>query len=193
MKRICVFCGSSSGDQSLYRETAFRLGEAIGERGFSLVYGGANVGLMGAVAEGTLSKGGQVIGVLPNFLQKKEIAHTSLTELLLVESMHERKSKMNELSDGVIALPGGFGTMEELFEVLTWSQLGLLEKPIALLNLNGFYEPLLLLLDQMVKSGFLKQENKEMLLVANSISHVLDQMLAYSPKHVTKWIEPTQI
>ncbi len=131
MKRVTVFCGSSYGTDNLYKDQAFLLGQTLANQEIGLVYGGAKVGLMGAVADGVLSKGGEAIGVLPYFLQKKEVAHEQLTELILVETMHERKAKMNELSDGVIALPGGFGTLEELFEMLTWAQLGLHKKPIA--------------------------------------------------------------
>src|SRR4030095_3484794 len=139
MKRITVFCGSSLGNGTNFRTQATLLGQVLAKRNIELVYGGANVGLMGAVADGVLSEGGKVIGVLPNFLKSKEIAHEQLTELILVDSMHERKTKMNELCDGVIALPGGFGTLEEFFEMLTWAQLGLHKKPIAILNIDGFY------------------------------------------------------
>jgi uncharacterized protein (TIGR00730 family) len=142
MKRITVFCGSSFGSEKEYQEQAFMLGKTLAERNIGLVYVGANVGLMGAVANGTIENKGKVIGVLPRFLQKKEIAHQGLTELILVETMHERKTKMNELTDGVITLPGGCGTLEEFFEMLTWTQPGLHEKPIAILNTNGFYDEL---------------------------------------------------
>src|SRR5687768_1380717 len=137
MKSVAIFCGSSSGSDSIYYSQAAMLGKILAHRKIQIVYGGAKVGLMGAVADGALKEGGKVIGVLPNFLKSKEIAHTGLTDLILVESMHERKLKMHELSDGIIALPGGFGTLEELFEMLTWSQLGLHKKPIGLLNING--------------------------------------------------------
>ena len=143
MKRISVFCGSSFGTDKVFEEHAYLLGKTLAAKNIGVVYGGANVGLMGAVANGALQNGGEVIGVLPHFLQTKEIAHTSLTELILVETMHERKTKMDGLCDGVIALPGGFGTLEEFFEMLTWAQLGLHKKPIAILNVNGFYNALL--------------------------------------------------
>jgi len=141
MKNLTVFCGSSLGTDEIYERQAFKLGRTLAERSIGLVYGGADVGLMGAVANGCLSKGGRVTGVLPRFIKDKGIAHKNLTEMILVETMHERKTKMDELSDGVIALPGGFGTLEEFFEVLTWGQLGLHKKPVGILNINGFYDP----------------------------------------------------
>jgi uncharacterized protein (TIGR00730 family) len=152
------------------------------------VYGGANVGLMGAVADGVMSAGGKAIGVLPIFLQSKELAHTSLTELILVDTMHERKTKMNDLCDGVLALPGGFGTLEELFEMLTWAQLGLHKKPIGILNTNGFYDALLVLIQTMVDKGFLKKSNQQMVLVSDDINELLDKMKKYQAPVVTKWI-----
>jgi len=188
MKRITVFCGSSIGTDEMYKTQATLLGESLAIRNIELVYGGAKVGLMGAVANGVLSKGGKVIGVLPNFLRSKEVAHEHLTELILVDTMHERKMKMNELCDGVIALPGGFGTMEELFEMLTWAQLGLHKKPIALLNTGGFYNALNKLIQTMVENGFLKQVNKEMLLVSDTIDDLLEQMKNYHAPEVGKWI-----
>jgi uncharacterized protein (TIGR00730 family) len=188
MKKISVFCGSSFGTDSIYETKAIELGKALAKRGIQLVYGGANVGLMGAVADGALSEGGKVIGVLPHFLQTKEIAHEGLTELILVESMHERKTKMNEISDGIIALPGGFGTMEELFEMLTWAQLGLHKKPVAILNVDGFYDFLNSFIDVMVGKGFLKSANKEMLLVSDNIDDLLNQMNEYKAPEVGKWI-----
>ena len=188
MKRVTVFCGSSLGSESIYQETAKQLGQALAKREIGLVYGGAKVGLMGAVADGILSAGGSVIGVLPRFLQEKELAHEGLTELILVESMHERKSKMNELSDGVIALPGGYGTLEELFEMLTWAQLGLHKKPVALLNIDGFYDPMKALLQGMVDKQFLKQINQEMLLIHDNLELLLDSMHAYQAPAVGKWI-----
>jgi uncharacterized protein (TIGR00730 family) len=190
MKRISVFCGSSFGTTSVYKDIAFELGRTLAQQGIGLVYGGANVGLMGAVADGALAENGEVIGVLPHFLQQKELAHTQLTELHLVATMHERKLKMNELCDGVIALPGGLGTLEELFEMLTWGQLGLHSKPVALLNIEGFYDTLLAFLHEMVQKGFLRQENLSMLLVGTSASDTLQQMRSYQPRVVAKWISP---
>lgn len=193
MKRITVFCASSFGTEKIYEEQAIALGITLAEQNIELVYGGANVGLMGAVADGALNAGGKVIGVLPNFLRSKEIAHLGLTELILVESMHERKTKMNDLCDGVIALPGGFGTLEELFEMLTWAQLGLHKKPIAILNVNGFYDSLIALLQTMTEKGLLKEVNREMLLVSDNIDDLLDQMKNYVAPTVGKWIDKKKL
>jgi len=188
MKRVTVFCGSSSGTDEIYKSQATLLGQTLAKQNIELVYGGANVGLMGSVADGVLSNGGKVIGVLPNFLKSKEIAHQHLTELILVETMHERKTKMNELCDGVIALPGGFGTLEEFFEMLTWAQLGLHKKPIAILNIGGFYDSLTILVQTMVDKGFLKEVNQQMLLVSDSIDELLEKMENYVAPTVGKWI-----
>lgn len=188
MKRITVFCGSSAGSDGTLMEQAALLGQTLAKQKIELVYGGSNVGLMTAVADGALGAGGIVIGVLPDFLRAKEVAHLGLTELLIVESMHERKMKMNELCDGVIALPGGFGTLEELFEMLTWAQLGLHKKPIAILNTNGFYDALIMLLNNMVDNGFLKSVNKEMLLVSSDIEDLLHKMKNYVAPTIEKWI-----
>jgi len=193
MKRITVFCASSFGTEKIYEEQAIALGITLAEQNIELVYGGANVGLMGAVADGALHAGGKVIGVLPNFLRSKEIAHLGLTELILVESMHERKTKMNDLCDGVIALPGGFGTLEELFEMLTWAQLGLHKKPIAILNVNGFYDSLIALLQTMTEKGLLKEVNREMLLVSDNIDDLLDKMKNYVAPTVGKWIDKKKL
>ncbi|TRW25719.1 TIGR00730 family Rossman fold protein [Flavobacterium zepuense] len=188
MKRIAVFCGSSFGTDKLFEEQAYLLGKTLAKRNMGIVYGGANVGLMGALADGALQNGGEVIGVLPHFLRDKEIAHQGLNELILVESMHERKTKMNDLCDGVIALPGGFGTFEEFFEMLTWGQLGLHKKPMALLNIDGFYDALLQMADIMVSKGFLKEINRQMLLSGNTIDDVLQKMDNYQAPETGKWI-----
>jgi uncharacterized protein (TIGR00730 family) len=188
MKQITVFCGSNFGTDEIYEKQAFRLGEILAERKIGLVYGGANVGLMNAVADGSLSKGGKVTGVLPVFIKDKGIAHKNLTELILVNTMHERKTKMNELSDGVIALPGGFGTLEEFFETLTWGQLGLHRKPAGLLNINGFYDSLKILAQTMVEKGFLKEANRKMLLISDDIDKLIDQMESYIAPTIDKWI-----
>ena len=193
MKRITVFCGSSFGTESIYTEQATLLGETFAKENIDLVCGGANVGLMGAVADGVLNNGGKAIGVLPNFLRSREIAHLGLTELILVESMHERKTKMNDLCDGVIALPGGFGTLEELFEMLTWAQLGLHKKPIAILNINGFYDSLIELTKTMVEKGLLKEANQKMLLISDNIDDLLLQMRNYIPPTVGKWIDKEKL
>lgn len=188
MKSITVFCASSPGYEAIYHSTAFALGQLLADKGIQVIYGGAKVGLMGAVANGALQANGKVTGVLPHFLRTKEIEHEGLTELVLVESMHERKTKMNELCEGVIALPGGFGTLEELFEMLTWGQLGLHRKPIGLLNVNGFYDSLLALLEHMTESGLLKEINRRMLLVSDNAEDLLVQMENYEAPDVGKWL-----
>jgi len=188
MKRVTVFCGSSFGTDEIFKAQAILLGNKLAEENIGLVYGGANVGLMGAVADGVLEKGGEVFGVLPNFLRSKEIAHDHLTELFLVETMHERKTKMNELCDGVIALPGGFGTLEEFFEMLTWAQLGLHKKPIAILNIDGFYDSLITFIQTTVDKGFLKQVNQDMLIISDNIEDLLNKMKNYEAPTVGKWI-----
>ena len=176
------------GSDTVYQQQATELGHLMAENQIRLIYGGAKIGLMGMVANGALENNGLVTGVLPHFLRTKEIAHDSLTDLILVETMHERKTKMNELSEGVIALAGGFGTMEEFFEMLTWGQLGLHTKPMGLLNTNGFFDELITLLDKMVNTGFLKQLNREMVLIANEPSELLEKMKAYQAPIVRKWI-----
>nr|WP_298999409.1 TIGR00730 family Rossman fold protein [uncultured Allomuricauda sp.] len=188
MNRITVFCGSSLGTEEEFEFQAKELGKKLALEHIELVYGGAKVGLMGAVANGALENSGKVIGVLPNFLKSKEVAHDRLTQLLVVNSMHERKTKMNELCDGVIALPGGFGTLEELFEMLTWGQLGLHKKPIGILNVNGFYDDLIQFLDKMVAKGLLKEVNRKMVLVSENIDELLTKMRAYEAPAVKKWI-----
>jgi uncharacterized protein (TIGR00730 family) len=193
MKSITVFCGSSFGSDEIYKEQATLLGQTLAKQNIQLIYGGANVGLMGAVADGVLLEGGKAIGVLPHFLQSKEIAHQNLTELILVETMHERKTKMNDLCDGVIVLPGGYGTLEEFFEMITWAQLGLHKKPIAILNIDGFYDDLIKLVQTMVDKGFLKQINQEMLLVSDSIDALLEKMKNYQAPTVGKWISKEEV
>ncbi len=193
MKSITVFCGSSFGSDEIYKEQATLLGQTLAKQNIQLIYGGANVGLMGAVADGILLEGGKAIGVLPHFLQSKEIAHQNLTELILVETMHERKTKMNDLCDGVIVLPGGYGTLEEFFEMITWAQLGLHKKPIAILNIDGFYDDLIKLVQTMVDKGFLKQINQEMLLVSDSIDALLEKMRNYQAPMVGKWISKEEV
>ncbi|RKS97332.1 LOG family protein [Chryseobacterium defluvii] len=193
MKSITIFCGSSFGTDDIYKKQAILLGQTLAKQNIQLVYGGADVGLMGAVADGALHAGGKVIGVLPYFLQPKEIAHKNLTELILVESMHERKTKMNELCDGVIVLPGGYGTLEEFFEMITWAQLGLHQKPIAVLNIDGFYDDLIKLVQTMVNKGFLKQVNRDMLLMSDNIDELLEKMRNYQAPTVGKWISKGEV
>ena len=176
LKRICVFCGSSAGVHSLYAEAAQAVGRLLCRRGIELVYGGGNVGLMGVLADACLAGGSQVIGVIPQALVEGEVAHLGLTELRVVKSMHERKAVMAELSDAFVALPGGYGTWEELFEMLTWTQLGLQRKPCGLLNVNGYYDPLLELADQAVSEGFLRGANRELLLSDDDAERLLDRL-----------------
>lgn len=177
------------GNDPTFREQAFLLGKTFAEQDIELVYGGAKVGLMGSVADGVLNAGGKAIGVLPFFMQDKEIAHEGLSELIFVDSMHERKAKMDELCDGVIALPGGFGTLDELFEMLTWGQLGLHQKPIGVLNFGGFYDHLFQLLEKMVAHQLLKTSNQAMLLESGEINELLEKMRKYVPLTVGKWID----
>ncbi len=193
MKRITIFCGSSTGNKAIFKNTTIELGKAMAQRKIDLVYGGAKVGIMGAIADAVLAAGGKAIGVLPKFLQEKELSHEGLTELILVETMHERKTKMNELCDGVLALPGGFGTMEELFEMLTWGQLGLHKKPVGILNIGGFYDSLNLLTQTMVDNGFLKSLNRDMLLADENINAILDKMENYKAPEVGKWLAPATV
>lgn len=188
MKYVCVFCGSSMGVQPAYQQAALALGEALARRKLGLVYGGGNVGLMGTIADATLAAGGEVIGVIPDFMVAKEIAHTGLTQLHIVNSMHERKTMMAQLSDAFVALPGGYGTLEEFCEVLTWAQLGLHQKPFGLLNVNGYYSPLLKFFDQAVTEEFLRPMNRSLVLEAAEPENLLDLLANYQPQYVDKWI-----
>ncbi|WP_400190141.1 TIGR00730 family Rossman fold protein [Hymenobacter sp. B81] len=190
MNSIAVYCGSSAGFDARFTEQAARTGQTFARRGITLVFGGGRVGLMGAVADAVMQSGGRAIGVIPDFLKQKEVAHLGLTALEVVETMHQRKLRMAELSEGFIALPGGFGTLEELFEVLTWGQLGLHRKPIGLLNVAGFYDGLLQLLDHMTQQGLLRAENRRQLLVAADIDELLALMHAWQPASVEKWLTP---
>ncbi len=188
MKSIAVFCGSSMGNVPSYEQAARSLGQYLAKHKIQIIYGGAKVGLMGCVANGALEHGGSVIGVIPKFLTAKEIVHDHLTELIVVDTMQQRKTKMHELCDGIIALPGGYGTLEELFEVLTWGQLGLHINPIGLLNIEGYFDNLIGMLRNMVKSGFLKQVHQDMLTIDTSIEHLLSQMQCYIAPEKPKWI-----
>ncbi len=189
MKRICVFCGSSVGTNPLYGEAARSLGRTLARRGLGLVYGGGGIGLMAAVADAALADGGQVIGVIPRALQLRELAHTGLTALHVVSSMHERKAKMAELAHGFIALPGGMGTLEEFAEILTWAQLGLHERPCGLLDVAGYYRPLVAFFDKAESEGFLKPEHRKLVLVDEDPDALLDQFLAWEPPKFQKWID----
>ena len=190
LNKICVFCGSSDGNDTQITTAAEELGELFVEHEITLVYGAAKIGVMGTIAKTILDKKGLVIGIIPQFLKKKEVVHLGLTELITTDNMHDRKLKMQEVSDGFIVLPGGFGTLEELFEIITWLQLGLHTKPIGLLNVNGFYDHLLLLLETMVRNGFLKMENYELLLTDTSIENLLQKMTDFKAPQIPKWLNP---
>lgn len=190
MKSIAVYCGSSDGNKLIFREAAYSLGLALASHDIELVYGGAKVGLMGAVATGAIEAKGRVIGVLPEFLAAKELRYDGLTDLIIVDNMHERKAKMSELAQGFIALPGGFGTMEELFETLTWAQLSLHKKPVGLLNVDGYYDALLEFVDKIVSNGFMKPEYRKLILVSADIEDLLQQMREYKSPLNQKWADP---
>jgi uncharacterized protein (TIGR00730 family) len=189
MKRVLVFCGSSPGGRPEYAQTAKELGRELASRGVDVVYGGAHVGLMGALADAALAAGGKVIGVIPNRLVEAEIAHAGLTELHIVNTMHERKAMMAELSDAVIALPGGTGTLDELFEMFTWSQLGLHRLPIGLLDTAGYWQPLLRFLEHSVNERFLRAEHFETLLVERDPGYLLDRLSSHQPLALNKWMD----
>ncbi len=189
---ICVFCGSSFGKDPDYKEAARSLGATLANKSITLVYGGGNVGLMGAVADAALEAGGEVIGVIPQALVEREISHEHLTKLHVVGSMHERKALMSGLSDGFVALPGGNGTLEEFFEVLTWAQLGEHRKPCGLLNVSGYYDPLLNVLDHMVDKGFLAEKHRSIVRVESSPEDMLKALYQYVPPDTVKWIDKTE-
>ena len=189
LRRICVYCGSNAGNDPAHRAAAHDLGAFLARSGLGLVYGGGNVGLMGAVADGALSQNGEVIGVIPKSLMEKELGHGGVTELHVVTSMHERKQMMVDLSDGFIALPGGFGTLDELFETLTWLQLSFHDKPVGLLNVGGFFNGLIEFIDHMSRSGFLKPEHAKCVLVENDPTQLLAAMETFRPPDLGKWIE----
>jgi uncharacterized protein (TIGR00730 family) len=191
-RSMCVFAGSSPGNDPAFATAATELGQALVARGYGLVYGGASIGLMGRIADTVLAAGGRVVGVMPDFLASKEIAHRGLTELQITTSMHERKDAMASLADGFIALPGGFGTLEEFFEVLTWLQLGLHAKPCGLLNVNGYYDSLLRFLDTALERRLLRMENRETVLVASDAKSLLDRMQAYTAPAVPKWVDTSR-
>jgi len=189
MQRLCVFCGSSTGRRPVYREAANRLGELLAARGVGLVFGGGHIGLMGVLADAVLRGGGEVIGVIPQALVDKELAHGGLTELRVVATMHQRKALIADLADGFVALPGGYGTADELFEVLTWAQLGLHAKPIGLLNVAGFFDPLLAWVDHCVAEGFIRSEHRALLQVSSDAEELLGMLDRYRAADETpKWI-----
>ncbi len=190
IRRVCVFCGSATGARPAYRRAAARLGRALARRGLGLVYGGGSIGLMGVVADAALAAGGQVVGVIPRRLARKEIAHAGLSRLHVVPSMHARKAMMADLSDAFVALPGGMGTLEELTEVLTWAQLGLHHKPCALLDVAGYWRPLIRLLDHAVEERFLRPDHRRLLLVERGPERLLDRLARWRPRpHLRKWID----
>lgn len=189
MSSICVYCGSSPGNDPVFLEAATQMGTCLAEGGHTLVYGGGNVGLMGAVADAALAAGGEVIGVIPEMLAERELAHDRLTTLHTVLTMHERKFRMAELSDAFVALPGGIGTLEEIVEIFVWLQLGVHDKPCGILNVAGFYDPLLAFLEHMTSSRFLSAGHLSQLLVAETPETLLQRLLAFRPLAQGKWIE----
>jgi uncharacterized protein (TIGR00730 family) len=193
MKSISVFCGSSEGNDDYIISKAYELGVLFAQKEITLVYGAAKIGVMGKVAKGVLDNQGKTIGVIPEFLKLKEVYHTNLTELVVTKNMHDRKVIMYEKSDGFMILPGGFGTMDEFFEISTWGQLGLHTKPIGILNLNGFYDDLINLANNMVKKDFLKLENLNAIVIDETIDGLLDKMNNYKPLPVPKWLKKEQI
>jgi uncharacterized protein (TIGR00730 family) len=192
MKRLCVYCGSNPGRLRDYRDAAGDLGRELVRRGLGLVYGGASVGVMGAVANAVLEAGGEAIGVIPHGLATREVAHPGLDELYVVDSMHERKARMAELSDGFIALPGGWGTIEELFEMLTWAQLGMHEKPCGLLNIAGYFDHLGAFLAHAMDQQFVRAECGSMIMMEASSAPLLDRFAAYRAPRIRKWIGPEE-
>jgi uncharacterized protein (TIGR00730 family) len=193
LNKICVFCGSSDGNDPAIDQAAISLGEAFVKNNITLVYGAAKIGIMGTLAKSVLNGNGTVIGIIPDFLKKKEVVHLGLTQLITTQNMHERKLQMQELSDGFIALPGGFGTLEELFEIITWLQLGLHSKPIGLLNTNGFYDDLIKLIENMVKKGFVSMENYDLLLVDSDIDNLLLKMKNFEEPEMPQWLNSDRV
>ncbi len=193
MKNILVYCGANAGNKSIYTETAQKLGKTLASHKIRLIYGGGSIGLMGVIANAVLENGGAVTGVIPHFIDKMEVGHPQLTETHKVENMHERKAMMESLCDGIITLPGGYGSMDELFEILTWAQLGLHSKPVGILNVNGFYDFLLKQLDLMVGEGFLRQENRNLLIVSDNIDDLLARMESFLPTYHEKWLDRSGI
>lgn len=189
MNSICVFCGSNYGESEEYKNTAEKLGEFLSKKNTTLIYGGGKVGLMGSVANSALQAGGNVVGIIPEFLRDKEIAHQGLTDLIVVDSMHSRKQKMSEMADGFIVLPGGYGTYEEMFEVLSWGQIGIHKKPIGLLNVDGFFDPLLKMLQHTVDKGFARPENLNLILSSTNVADLFAQMKDYNHIIVNKWVD----
>ena len=190
MRRICVFCGSQMGTNSAYQEAARELGALLVQRGQGLVYGGGHVGLMGVIAEAVLQAGGEVDGVIPDAMRNRELAHTAVTRMHVVSSMHERKARMAELADAFIAMPGGYGTFEELFEIITWAQLGIHHKPIGLLNIAHYYDAFVSCIEHAIAEGFIKPQHRQFTIVANSPTALLDALAIYTPPATPPWSRP---
>lgn len=188
MKKVAVFCGSSLGFNEIYKNEAIKLGTHFAKNNIGMVYGGGKIGMMGVIADAIIENKGNVIGVIPGLLRHEEVAHTNITEMIVTKTMSKRKVKISKLVDGYIALPGGFGTLDEIFEALTLNQLGIEQKPVGVLNTNGFFDPLISQLDLMVSEGYLKQSNKEMLLVSKSVEDLISKMLNYKAPEMTKVI-----
>lgn len=191
MKSICVFCGSSMGFHPIYKKSAHDLGKHIANENLSLIYGGGSVGLMGILADSVMEHGGKVIGIIPRFLYEKEVGHDGVSELIIVDSMHERKQKMAELSQGFIAMPGGIGTLEELFEIFTWAQLALIKKPVALFNVNNYYDDIIHFLNKMVTEGFIKDVTVRSLINSHNTHELIAKMKAFNYIETPKWIDKT--
>lgn len=192
MQTVCVYCGSNAGKSPQYVEAAHELGQEMVARGLGLVYGGASVGLMGAVADAVLQAGGRVTGVIPHALASKELAHKGLSELFVVASMHERKARMAQLADGFIAMPGGWGTIEEIFEALTWAQLGLHHKPCGLLNVAAYYDHLQAFIEHTMEQRFVRAEYRPMMMIESQPAVLLDRFASYRAPQVKKWIGPEE-
>ena len=188
MQRICVFCGSQVGRRDLYRQVTEELGEHLVQRGYSLVYGGGHVGLMGVIADAVLRAGGEVIGVIPEAMVAREVAHSGVTNMHVVTSMHARKARMVDLADAFIALPGGYGTLEELFEIITWAQLGIHQKPIGLLNAGGYFDALTMLVEQAITEGFVRQEHRQLTVMADDPAALLDALAQHTLPQVSPWL-----
>jgi uncharacterized protein (TIGR00730 family) len=192
VQRLCVFCGSSAGSDSRYGQGAAELGRLLVSRGLGLVFGGGSIGLMGVVADTVLASGGDVVGVIPHALAQRELAHRQVADMRVVPSMHARKALMAELSDAFVALPGGLGTLEELLEIATWSQLGIHRKPVGVLNIAGYYDPLIALLDHAVQEGFVSAENRALIRVAEAPGALLEDLLSHRPAPGPEWVRPEE-
>jgi uncharacterized protein (TIGR00730 family) len=193
MNSITVFCGASEGNNPLYRNTGYNTGKLLAEKKIRVVFGGGKIGIMGAVADGALEHGGEVIGVIPKFLRTKEVTHYGVTQLHVVSTMHERKMLMHQLSNGILALPGGYGTLDELFEILTWAQLGMHEYPIGLLNVNGYFNHLVQFVHHMCAEGFLSETVRNLILVDDDAERLIDRMQHYVAPDIYKWITEDEV